>query len=81
MAKPELTVLIVEGDLGVYAECPEFGISVGATSRDVAERGLEDLVPAHCETLIRRNGTSGATVEQLALAERVLRSGFSVRHQ
>ena len=40
-ANTALTRVIIEGDSGTYAECREFGISVGATSRAVAEQGLE----------------------------------------
>ncbi len=75
-AKTVLTLSVTEGELGTYAECREFGISVGAPSRGTAERGVADLIENHCETLVRRNGLSGADNSQIELAKRVLQTGF-----
>jgi hypothetical protein len=77
--KPVLTLVVTQGDLGVYAECREFGISVGAPTRGTAEKGIADSVVSHCETVVRRNGSGGATNEQLELANRVLQVGFTFR--
>lgn len=76
---PILTLVLREGSTGCRAECREFGIGIGAPSVEIAEYGLYRLVLDHCHTILSRNGTSSASKSQFALAQEVVKLGFTFR--
>lgn len=76
MSPAKLVVRVIEGDAGATAECPALSLSVSAPTSVVAVANLHQLVNQHCRVLVYRNGTSGASASELAIAQQVVAKGF-----
>ncbi len=79
MSRIILAAEIYEGDSGNCAKCPELEVSFNSPTLDGAIIGLRIIVQDHCNSLVKRGGTSTTTPLQLELAQKVVERGFSFR--